>query len=338
MSTVSPKRAQPRPRALMVGFAGHQGKEYLPVVREYADIVGGIDVAPEGGALADHWGFPRFTGIGEALKRVDFDVAMVTVPHSEHFPVCRELLLHGKHIVKEKPFAVTEEEARQLVELAEAADRSVYTLLQRNFNPVFRFARRNLARIGEPYWFSYDYHFNLAQPTSGWRASREQALGGVLLDMGYHLIDVLSGMFPEPTRVNAAFVHHYQEMRDRHLEDLVSLMCSYPSPTLSGSLRISRHNHEKSERLCVLGTGGALNVEPHAATVHSTGGRLLERFTLPGPKTDAVRAMIAHYLGHLDDRDVRDEHVRRQLTTVRVIDGIYRERSRERNALADRTT
>lgn len=326
------------PRVLMVGFAGNQGKEYLPIVRESAVIVGGVDPAPAASSLADEWAFPHYAVLGEALEKVDFDAAVVTVPHSEHFPVCTKLLAHGRHVIKEKPFAVTEQEARQLIHLAQRADRSVFTLLQRNFDTVFQFAQENLARIGEPYWFSYDYHFNLAHPTAGWRASREQAMGGVLLDMGYHLIDVLGGLFPglEPPRVHAAFTHQYQETRDRRLEDLVCLMCSYPSTRLAGSLRISRHNHEKIEHLCVLGSEGALNVAPGVATLHSVGGLPLERHTREGPKTDAVRSMIAHHLGHLDDRRYRRDHLQRQLAAVRTIDGIYRDRSVEQNALADR--
>ncbi|MFB7496763.1 Gfo/Idh/MocA family protein [Streptomyces sp. NPDC056161] len=336
MSSDRLKNVGLRPRVLVVGFAGHQGKEYLSIVRENADVVGGVDPAPAASALADEWGFPHYGVLDEALEKVEFDAAVVTVPHSEHFPVCTELLAHGRHVIKEKPFAVTEEEARQLIHLAQRADRSVFTLLQRNFNPVFRFAQKNLARIGQPYWFSYDYHLNLAHPTTGWRASREQAMGGVLLDMGYHLIDVLSGLFPEPPRVHSAFVHQYREMRDRRLEDLVSLMCSYPSTGLAGSLRISRHNHEKIERLCVLGTEGALNVAPQVATLHSVGGLPLDHCAWAGPKIDAVRSMIAHHLGHLDDRYYRQDHLQRQLAAVRTIDGIYRDRLGEQNKLADR--
>ncbi|MFJ1777562.1 Gfo/Idh/MocA family protein [Streptomyces anulatus] len=330
------KNVRPRPRVLVVGFAGHQGKEYLPVVQENAELVGGVDPAPAASSLAEKWGFPHYDALGEALEKVEFDVAVVTVPHSDHFPVCVKLLAHGRHVIKEKPFAVTEQEARQLVSLAQRADRSVFTLLQRNFHPAFQFAQENLARIGQPYWFSYDYHLNLAHPTTGWRALREQAMGGVLLDMGYHLIDVLCGMFPEPPRVHSAFVHQYQEMRDRRLEDLASLMCGYSSTGLTGSLRISRHSHEKIEHLCVLGTEGALNVDAGVATLHAVGGLLLERHTWEGAKIDAVRSMIAHHLEHLDDRYYRQNHLQRQLAAVRTIDGIYRERLRERNELADR--
>ncbi|MFB8285377.1 Gfo/Idh/MocA family protein [Kitasatospora purpeofusca] len=330
------KNIRPRPRVLMIGFAGHQGKEYLPIVQEIADIVGGVDSAPPAVPLADEWGFPYYGSLDDALKAVDFDAAVVTVPHGEHFPVCTRLLAHGRHVIKEKPFAVTEPEARQLIHLAQQADRSVFTLLQRNFDPVFRFARDNLARIGRPYWFSYDYHFNLARPTTGWRASREQARGGVLLDMGYHLVDVLNGMFPEAPRVHSAFVHQYQETRDRRLEDLVALLCSYPSRGLAGSLRISRHSLAKTEQLCVLGSEGALTVSPGAATLHAVGGAPLEHYAPEGSRTDITRSMFIHYLDRLEDRDYRRDHLLRQLATVRTIDGIYRARSGGTSGLTDR--
>ncbi|MGV9311907.1 Gfo/Idh/MocA family protein [Streptomyces sp. NPDC003691] len=331
------KNVRPRSRVLLIGFAGQQGREYLPMIGENADIVGGVDPAPAAPSLAHSWGFPHYHLLDQALEEAEFDTAVVTVPHNEHFPVCTKLLAHGSHIIKEKPFAVTEREAQQLVQLAQRADRSVFTLLQRNFSPVFRFARENLGRIGKPYWFSYDYHFNLAHPTAGWRASRERALGGVLLDMGYHLVDVLHGLFPEASHVHSSdFVHHYQEMRDRRLEDLAGLMCSYPSTGLVGSLRISRHHYEKAEHLCVLGTEGALSVSPGTAILHSLGGLPLDRCTSRESKADTVRSMIAHHLAHLDDRRYRQEHLQRQLAVVRTIDGIYRDRSGARKDFADR--
>ncbi|WP_461296704.1 Gfo/Idh/MocA family protein [Streptomyces harbinensis] len=322
----APTTAPARPRTLLVGFAGQQGREYLPVLRTCADIAGGVDSAPGAGDIARTLGFPHFGSVAEAVARVRFDTAVVTVPHHAHFAVCEELLRHGKHVIKEKPFAVTEAQAHRLAALARRSDRSVYTLLQRNFDPVFGFARRHLERLGEPYWFSYDYHLNLPRPTSGWRARPDTALGGVLLDMGYHLIDVLAGMFPPPARVDAVFTYRYPEMRDYRLEDLVSLLYGYSAPSLAGSLRISRHHYEKTERLSVLGTRGTLTLEPGEATLTPARSAGPLRFVRRGTKGDTVRTMLASYLRRLEDRAFREAHLARQLATVRTIDGVYRHR------------
>ncbi|MEU4205170.1 Gfo/Idh/MocA family oxidoreductase [Streptomyces sp. NPDC039022] len=319
----------------MIGFAGHQGQEYLPIVRRHTDIAGGVDPSGDAAALARQWDFPLYGSLDEALRSADFDTAVVTVPHHAHFAICCDLLRAGKHVLKEKPFAVTEAQARELVKLVDDADRSAFTLVQRGFNPVFAFAREQLAEIGRPYWFSYDYHLNLPTPTSGWRATSDLALGGVLLDMGYHLLDVLSGLFPAPAEVRSTFLHRYEEMRERRLEDLASVQFSYPGLDFAGSLRISRHNLEKVEKLTILGTEGALNVTPTEAALHSPDGDVAYRLVSEQPKGTAVNAMFAHYFRHLDDRDYRTTHVRRQLSAVRLLDRIYRDRPADTRTAAE---
>lgn len=313
-----------RRRVLLVGFAGQQGQEYLPIVRRHAEIAGGVDPSPAAAQLARREGFPLYRGLGTALHTADFDTAVVTVPHSEHFPLGRMLLEAGKHVLKEKPFAVTEVQARELTALVERADRSLFTLVQRGFNPVFRFAREQLPRIGEPYWFSYDYHLNLPAPTSGWRAAEHTALGGVLLDMGYHLLDVVSALFPAPAELWSAFVHRSAEMRARRLEDFASVQFVHPPTSLAGSLRISRHHPHRAEQLTVLGTEGALSVGPAEAALYSPDGELTCRLVSEQSKSAAVGTMFAHYFRRLDDRDYRSAHLRHQLATVRLLERSYR--------------
>lgn len=315
--------ASSTPRILLVGFAGNQGQENLPIVSHAGILAGGVDFAPNAAKLANDWGFPYFTSIADAIRYSDFDVALVTVPHSEHFAVCAELLRHQKHVIKEKPFAVTTEEARELVELANAADKSVYTLVQRNFNSAFTVAREQLPRIGRLYWFSYEYHMNLVGPTRGWRAAGEHAVGGVLLDMGYHVIDVLAGLLPAPDDVRSTFLYCYDEMRDRGLEDFANVLCTYCTAELAGSVQISRHNHEKSERLSMLGSHGALNVSPRECVLYSLGGKEIDRHTVYEPKIQHTTNMLRQYLTALNDREYRSDHFRRQLVAVRLMERIY---------------
>ncbi|MFI9627935.1 Gfo/Idh/MocA family protein [Streptomyces sp. NPDC052042] len=317
--------ARPRCRALVIGFAGHQGQEYLPIIQRHSDIVGGVDPSDSAGRIAQQWGFARYESLDQALCATDFEVAVVTVPHSEHFTICCALLRAGKHVLKEKPFAVTEAQARELAKRVADADRSVYTLVQRGFNPVFGFAREHLSEIGKPYWFSYDYHLNLSSPTSGWRATADAAMGGVLLDMGYHLLDVLSGLFPAPAEVRSAFLHRYEEMRERRLEDLASVHFVYPEGDFAGSLRISRHNLERVEKLTILGTEGALNVTPRQAALHSPDGEVAYRLVSEQPKNTTVNAMFTHYFRNLDNRDYRASHIQRQRAAVQLLDRIYNE-------------
>nr|CAD27646.1 AtaP10 protein [Saccharothrix mutabilis subsp. capreolus] len=315
--------APPRPRSIAVGFAGKQGQEYLPLVRRHTELVGLVDTVPGADRLARRIGAPFFPTVEDALARLDFDVAVVTVPHSAHFAVCELMLHHGKHVIKEKPFAINERDAVQLRKLALDRDRSVYTLVQRNFVPSFEFARRNLHRIGTPYWFSYEYHLDLPTITTGWRADRARALGGVMLDMGYHMADVVNRYFGLPAAVQGLFVHRYEEMRLSRLEDLASVHLYYPGRVTAGALTVSRHYHEKLERLTVLGAKGSLRVEPQAAQLRTHTGGQADDLTWRATKQDVTEEMFACYVRRLDDRGYRRAHLARQLSTVRLIDGIY---------------
>ncbi|SKA35278.1 Predicted dehydrogenase [Marinactinospora thermotolerans DSM 45154] len=320
---MSAVRGRKPPRSIAVGFAGKQGREYLPLLMKYSRPVGLVESSAEGEETARRLGLPHFDSVESALRAVDFDLALITVPHSAHYAMCELLLGSGKHVIKEKPFAITERDAESLTRLAVANDRSVYTLVQRSFVATFDFARRHLPQIGRPYWFAYDYHLDLPEPTCGWRADYARALGGVMLDMGYHVIDVINAYFGMPASVQSTFLHCYEEMRLRRLEDLASVQLYYPSGSMAGTVTVSRHYHEKTERLTVLGAEGTFRVEPGSAELRSRRGEYIDRLSPQTPKGAVVEAMFSHYVRHLDDREYRAAHLARQRSTVRLIDGIY---------------
>lgn len=310
-------------RALLVGFAGQQGRENAEIVARYATVVGGVDIDPGAQELAERMAMPFFPTVADAVVGVDFDVAVVTVPHHAHFEVCIEVLNAGKHIIKEKPFAVSETDARKIAELARERGLAVFTLVQRRFNPSFDFAEQNLYRIGTPYWFRYDYHMSLSRPTSGWRADPRHAAGGVVLDMGYHLADVLVRFFPEPSCVRSTFHYAHEQMRERGLEDLATISFGFDVENFSGTMTVSRHSHQKSEELVVLGTAGILSATPKETTIHSLGGDALGSAEISRSKNIMIDQMWHYYLRHLDDPEARDQHLTDQLAAVRLVDSIY---------------
>ncbi|MHA6803248.1 Gfo/Idh/MocA family protein [Salinifilum ghardaiensis] len=323
-----------RPRALLVGFAGKQGREFLDPMTRHADVVGGVDPHPDAPVIAERAGFPVLDGIARAIRDVPFDVALVTIPHSEHISACRTLLEAGKHVLKEKPFAAEIDEADDLVQLAGARDVSVYTLVQRRFHPAFTFAREYIARIGAPYWFSYEYHANHAGETTGWRGVTDTARGGVLLDMGYHALDVLTELLPKPATVRSTFLHCHETMRRRRLEDFAAVSLGYEPPTLAGTLNVSRHHHAKTERLTVLGSAGSLEVTPAAAMLFSSGGKPVADIQVTEPKTAIQDRMVASYLRDLDEPRSRAAHLRQQKSVVTLLRRAY---GAEHDVLAHRT-
>jgi len=55
----------------------------------------------------------------ECLKRDDIDAVVIATPAALHFEMASNALEHGKHVLVEKPLALTSEEGNKLIELAE---------------------------------------------------------------------------------------------------------------------------------------------------------------------------------------------------------------------------
>ena len=93
------------------------------------------------------------TDYRELLRRDDVHAVIVsTTPESTHYPIARDALLAGKHVLLEKPMALTLREADELVEIARS-QRLKFTIgYTQRFNPKYAFVKECIVsgRIGRP--------------------------------------------------------------------------------------------------------------------------------------------------------------------------------------------
>jgi len=59
-----------------------------------------------------------FTDYKEMLEKADLDAVIITTPHKYHFPMALNAIKEGKHLIVEKPLAISSEEAKKIVEEA----------------------------------------------------------------------------------------------------------------------------------------------------------------------------------------------------------------------------
>lgn len=311
---------------MLIGAGGKQGREYWDQLSDVVRWVGiaeseptKLDFIPNGSTyVAPSW--------EDLVGQLDFELAVVTLPHRVHLEATLGLLNAGKHVIKEKPFAVTTHDAQALIESATANDRSVYTIVQRPFLPAFRHLENALGLVGAPFWFLYQYHINLASATSGWRAVREISCGGALLDMGYHAVDILVRCFGPPNIIRSRFSYCFDEMQDNALEDTADLAFTYTNTGLQGTVHISRHHYRKLERFEVLARNGSVVATPSRVETFYLGGdreTSLKDIGFQKHRRE-VKSMFQHYLRNLDNRSARQRHLRHHLTVVSVIESAYR--------------
>jgi predicted dehydrogenase len=89
-----------------------------------------------------------FTDLREMLAAANPDVVHITTPPESHFPIAKQCLESGCHVYVEKPFALSEENARALIEMAEAGGLKITAGHDDQFSHV---ARRMRALVQEGY-------------------------------------------------------------------------------------------------------------------------------------------------------------------------------------------
>lgn len=143
--------------------------------------------------------------IDELLTVPDVDMVVITTPNETHFPFAKIALEKGKHVVLEKPFTNTTEEARQLVNIARASGNILSVYQNRRYVSDFRTMKAIIDEkiLGDIHEFEahYDRYRMEARPTA-WREAPLPG-SGILYDLGAHLIDQALYFFGIPHSVTA---------------------------------------------------------------------------------------------------------------------------------------
>ncbi|MEV7117498.1 Gfo/Idh/MocA family protein [Kitasatospora griseola] len=289
-------------RAAVIGL-GHQAVEdHLPGLAgsSMAGLVAVCDSDP-GTLRAQQQTLrvPGFTDVRQMLDEVKPDFVIVAVPHHVGRQVVQECAAQGVHVLKEKPFATSPEEARELAKVCRLGQIELMVTLQRRFNPIHASTIGLLDQIGTPFLIDGQYTFHTDHPGAGWRGDVRQAGGGCILDMGYHLIDLLLWYFGLPDRIIAEFSATAQPDADYDAEDTAVIQLGYDND-LYGSLLLSRWVAPKTERLHVVGTRGSVQLTRGTVQRLNLDGTVAEELSRPHAPASAATAQIDHFCRVLD--------------------------------------
>jgi predicted dehydrogenase len=143
--------------------------------------------------------------IDELISAPDIDLIVITTPNETHFPYARQALERGKHVVLEKPFANSSDEARQLVEIAKRSGKILSVYQNRRYVSDFLTVKEILEKrlLGQVHEFIAHYdRFRAEAKPNAWREETKPG-SGVLYDLGPHLIDQALCCFGLPQTITA---------------------------------------------------------------------------------------------------------------------------------------
>src|SRR5689334_8450143 len=115
---------------------------------------------PAAQAAARRFGLEDVEDIERLLARREVDLVYIATPPFLHFEQAKRALEAGKHVICEKPLAITVEQADELITIARSRDRLLVANLMQRYNPLFEMVRqviekRPLGNVLHAYFENY---------------------------------------------------------------------------------------------------------------------------------------------------------------------------------------
>ena len=176
-------------------------------------------------AAAQRYGLEDVVDVDRLLDLPAVDLVYISTPPFLHYEQSKLALAAGKHVICEKPLALTVEQADELVGLARRHDRLLVANLMQRYNPLFDIVgqvidRRPLGEFLHGYFENYASDENL--PPEHWFWDREKS-GGIFVEHGVHFFDMLTGWLGAGEVVSAQ-----ASRRSDGCEDQVQCTVRYP--------------------------------------------------------------------------------------------------------------
>lgn len=217
--------------------------------------------------LADHPGMRVVAEPETAFADPEIDLVVIAAPNPVHAALASAALAQGKHVVVDKPFTVSLQQAQQVLADAERAGRIVSVFQNRRWDADFLTLRKLIAEgaLGEV--MEFHSHFDRYRPVvpDRWR-ERDEPGSGLWYDLGPHLLDQALQLFGMP---EAVFADIALQRDGAKAADYFNVLLRYPK------LRV------------VLHAGSLVSGQPLRFAVHGTRASYLKHGL--DPQEDALR-------------------------------------------------
>ena len=185
-----------------------------------------------------------------------YDLVVITTPNAFHAPLGLAALRAGAAVVMDKPFALDVAEAHALIDLSQQVGRPIIPFQSRRWDGDFLTVQRLMQSgwLGTVVRFESRFDRFRPQPRTGtWREMGEaEAGGGLLYDLGSHLIDQANYLFGTPQTV---FAELPQRRPGSQIDDDSFIALDYPAG-VTAHLYCSMLARTPGPRFVVRGTAG----------------------------------------------------------------------------------
>ena len=190
------------------GAIGHEHSRAVQAV-DGLELAAVCDTNPERVAVATAYapGARGHTSPDQLVADPGVELVVVSTPPASHAPWALRLLAAGKHVVVEKPFAITTAEADEVLALAGERGLLACVYQNRRFDPDYLALRRAVqaGRIGTPFVLEA-FVGGFGHPCNLWH-SDDAVSGGAYYDWGAHVLDQMLDLVRSPVEHVTAATH-----------------------------------------------------------------------------------------------------------------------------------
>lgn len=333
-------------RVAMVGAGGISRTAHIPGWKRLNDVevVAIADVNPEAAQVtAEEFGIPNvLASYRDLIKMPEIDAIDICTPNRTHTPIVLSALAEGKHVLCEKPLAVTPGEVVSMIKAEQQARRVLMVTQNNRYRGISLAIKQwvDAGNLGDVYYArAWALRRNLLPPGAGF-IQRSLSGGGPCMDIGVHILDLVMWLmdFPEPVTVTGAAMTNLAKTnimpgawgewpRDKFdVEDFACGMIRFKNGTML-SLESSwlAHLPEPENMSCTLfGTKAGVSW-PSGAVSSSNDGKLVDSTIEPADSSVKPHFLvIADFYDAIVNNKPSPLSADNALKVIKILDGIYR--------------
>ncbi len=243
---------------------GRIAPRHAQSIQQVADahLVAAADIKPSRAEhFAHEYGCAAHTDYRALLDRADVDIVSVCVPSGLHAQVAIDAMHAGKHVLVEKPIAITLADADRMIATAQATQRTLGVVLQNRYNHPLQALRQAIdaGKLGPLHlgsacvrWYRPQSYYE-----DGWHGTWAMD-GGALMNQSIHHIDALQWLMGPVQSVYAYTATRAHQMEAEDVGVAVVRFANGALATIEGSTVTWPQNLEGS--VAVFGAHGSVKI------------------------------------------------------------------------------
>lgn len=289
--------------------------------------------------FAEKYNVEYYTSYEEVLKNKNIDIVDIVNTNNLHAPFVVKAANVGKHVIVEKPLAISVSEAKEAIESVKRNHTKLTVISQRRYDGILKKINKlvDSGKIGDVIFINLSLASNRTKmyynSSNGWRKKKKYSGGGVLICHAIHYIDVINSLFGPSIEAMGIM----KNRNTREVEDIISATIKMASGAVFTLNVTTAASSNCSESVEITGSKGSVRFENNGYFSRITNINLGNNSKLSRIKymflskilgcrlyrTGKIKDQISDFIESIDKKSAPPFEGKEYLDTIKIVMGIY---------------